>query len=344
VRRIERLIVTGGAGFIGSNFVRWMIDRHPRLHVSVLDKLTYAGNLDNLADLAGHPAYRFVRGDIADPQIVDELARDADAIVNFAAETHVDRSIEEPGAFVRTDVMGTHVLLEAARSAGHKLFLQVSTDEVYGDVPSGASSEEAPLAPRSPYAASKAGADLLVLAYATTYGVPVAITRSSNNFGPYQHPEKVIPLFVTNALVGEPLPLYGDGLQERDWIYVLDNCAAIEAVLMRGAAGEVYNVGGGNQITNLSLTRAILAEVGAPTDLIRMVEDRPGHDRRYSVDSRKIRALGWRPQHDFAETLASTVTWYRDHPQWWEPLKSGAYRDYYQRMYADRLAAGTSLE
>jgi dTDP-glucose 4,6-dehydratase len=344
MRSIERLIVTGGAGFIGSNFVRWMLGRHPNLAMVILDKLTYAGNLDNLADLTTHPNVQFVRGDIADSELVSELAGDADAIVNFAAESHVDRSIEAPDAFVRTDIVGTHVLLEAARSSRHRLFLQISTDEVYGDVPSGSSSEESALAPRSPYAASKAGADLLVLAYATTYDLPVAITRSSNNFGPYQYPEKIIPLFVTNALAGEPLPLYGDGLQQRDWLYVLDNCAAIEAVLLQGVPGEVYNVGGGNQVTNLGLTKAILTEVGAPTSLIRMVDDRPGHDRRYSLSTGKIRALGWRPEHDFGEALAATVEWYREHPEWWEPLKNREWRDYYRRMYADRLKAGTSLE
>ena len=344
VRAIDRIVVTGGAGFIGSNFVRWMLDRHPDMRVTVLDKLTYAGNLANLDDVASNPRFRFVRGDIADPDIVAELTGEADAIVNFAAESHVDRSIDAAGAFVQTDVVGTHVLLESARRAEHQIFLQISTDEVYGDVAIGSSHEDSPLAPRSPYAASKAGADLLVLAYATTYAMPVAITRSSNNFGPYQHPEKAIPLFVTNALAREPLPLYGDGLQVRDWLYVLDNCAAIETVLMEGAIGEVYNVGAGNQITNLELTRTILANIGAPTSLVRMVEDRPGHDRRYSIDCRKIRALGWQPRHEFAEALAATIAWYREHREWWEPLKSGAYRDYYRRMYAERLTAGTPLE
>ena len=344
MRGIERLIVTGGAGFIGSTFVRWMLDRHPDLQVTVLDKLTYAGNLENLADVATDPRYRFVHGDIADAPLVARVADEADAIVNFAAESHVDRSIEAPDAFVQTDIVGTLVLLEAARRSQHTVFLQVSTDEVYGDVSTGSSTEESPLAPRSPYAASKAGADLLVLAYATTYGLPVAITRSSNNYGPYQHPEKIIPLFVTNALAGEPLPLYGDGLQVRDWLYVLDNCAAIETVLLEGATGQVYNVGAGNEITNLELTRAILSEVGAPASLVRLVEDRPGHDRRYSVDSAKIRALGWRPQRDFVDGLAATIAWYRDHPGWWEPLKSGAYREYYRRMYEERLTAGSRLE
>jgi len=344
MRRFSRIVVTGGAGFIGSNFVRWMIDRHHELELTVLDKLTYAGNLANLADLTDNRRFRFVRGDIADASLVGKLAKEADAIVNFAAESHVDRSIEAPGDFIQTDIVGTHVLLEAARRHSHQLYLQISTDEVYGNVSTGLSSEDAGLAPRSPYAASKAGADLLVLAYATTYGLPVAITRSSNNFGPFQYPEKIIPLFVTNALNGEALPVYGDGMQVRDWLYVTDNCAAIEAVLMGAAAGEVYNVGAGNELTNLDLTRAILAKVGQPVDLIRLVDDRPGHDRRYAVDTTKIRGLGWRPNHEFSDALATTIAWYRDNPAWWKPLKTGAYLDYYRRQYADRLASSLPLE
>jgi dTDP-glucose 4,6-dehydratase len=344
MRELDNIIVTGGAGFIGSNFARWMLERDRDLTITVLDKLTYAGNPENIADLQDEARFRFVRGDIADASLVDELAAEADAIVNFAAESHVDRSIEGPDDFIRTDIVGTHVLLDAARRHSHRLYLQISTDEVYGDVPSGSSSEDAPLKPRSPYAASKAGADLLVLAYAVTYGLPVAITRSSNNYGPYQYPEKIIPLFVTNALNAEPLPLYGDGMQVRDWLYVGDNCAAIETVLLQGKPGEVYNIGAGNELTNLELTKAILAEVDRPADLIRLVADRPGHDRRYSVDSRKIRALGWRPEHEFREALGDTVAWYRDNVGWWEPLKTGAYLDYYRRQYADRLAASAPLE
>jgi dTDP-glucose 4,6-dehydratase len=344
VRELSSIVITGGAGFIGSNFTRWMLERYPQIQLIVLDKLTYAGNLANLADVKDNPRFRFVHGDIADASTVEELAAVADAIVNFAAESHVDRSIEAPDDFIQTDTVGTHVLLEAARRHAHQFYVQISTDEVYGNVPAGSSTEEDALAPRSPYAASKAGADLLVLAYATTYGLPVAITRSSNNFGPYQYPEKVIPLFVTNALRGEPLPLYGDGLQVRDWLYVTDNCAAIATVLTHGAAGQIYNVGGGNELSNLALTQAILAEIGRPADLIRLVEDRPGHDRRYSVDSSKIRSLGWHPEHSFPEALAATVAWYRDHVDWWEPLKTGAYLDYYRRQYADRLAASTPLE
>lgn len=344
MRHVTRILVTGGAGFIGSNFVRWMLNRHPDTEITVLDKLTYAGNLANIADVQNHPHFRFVQGDIVDASLVDKLAAEAQAIVNFAAESHVDRSIETAHAFIQTDVVGTYVLLEAARRFSHQLYLQISTDEVYGNVPVGSSTEKAPLMPRSPYAASKAGGDLLVLAYATTYGLPVAITRSSNNFGPYQYPEKLIPLFVTNALNGEPLPLYGDGMQVRDWLYVTDNCAAIDAVLTDGAPGEIYNVGGGNELTNLELTRAILDEVGQSADLIRLVADRPGHDRRYSVDSTKVRALGWQPAQRFAAALAETVVWYRENAEWWEPLKSGDYLDYYRRQYADRLATSTALE
>lgn len=340
----ERLLVTGGAGFIGSNFVRRVVDRHPEVRVTVLDKLTYAGNRANLADLEGDRRCVFVEGDIADIDLVDRLARDVDAIVNFAAESHVDRSIEEADAFIRTDVYGTYVLLEAARRHGHRRYLQISTDEVYGHVPQGSSAETDPLQPRSPYAASKAGGDLLVGAYHTTYGLPVLLTRGSNTFGPYQYPEKLIPLFITNALDGEPLPLYGDGLQVRDWLYVEDHCDAVESVLARGAPGETYNVGAGNELTNLDVTRRILALVDRPLALVRSVPDRAGHDRRYSVDSAKLRSLGWRPRHSFDEALASTVTWYMEHEHWWRPLKSGDYLDYYRRQYEERLASSTAVD
>ena len=338
------LLVTGGAGFIGSAFVRRLLGSDPAARVTVLDKLTYAGNRSNLAEVESHPGFRFVLGDIAEPEVVDELARDAEAIVNFAAESHVDRSIERPGAFLQTDVIGTFVLLEAARRHGHRRFVQVSTDEVYGHVETGHTDEDAALRPRSPYAASKAGGDLIAGAYHVTYGLPVCVTRSSNNFGPYQYPEKVIPLFVTNAIDDEPLPLYGDGLQVRDWLYVDDNCAAIELVLERGEPGTTYNVGGGNELTNLDLTRSILELLGKPESLVRSVPDRPGHDRRYAVDSSRIRQLGWTPAYDFREALADTVAWYRDHPDWWRPLKDGEYLDYYRRQYAERLAAGTALD
>jgi dTDP-glucose 4,6-dehydratase len=340
----RRLLVTGGAGFIGSNFARRVLARHEDAEVTVLDKLTYAGNLANLDDLTADPRFRFVRGDIADEAAVEPLAAEVDAIVNFAAESHVDRSIEAPDAFIRTDVYGTFVLLEAARRHEHQRYLQVSTDEVYGHVPSGSSTEVDALHPRSPYSASKAAGDMLVLAYHATYGVPGTITRASNNFGPFQHPEKVIPLFVTNAIDGEPLPLYGDGLQVRDWLYVDDHCDAIELALSDGAAGEIYNVGGGNELTNLELTRRTLGLLDRPMSLVRSVEDRAGHDRRYSVDCSKLAALGWTPAHSFADALAATVAWYREHEAWWRPLKSGEYLDYYRRQYGDRLAAGAAVE
>jgi dTDP-glucose 4,6-dehydratase len=339
-----RLLVTGGAGFIGSNFVRRVLERHPDARITVLDKLTYAGNRANLADVEADPRFTFVVGDIADAALVDRLASDVDAIVNFAAESHVDRSIEEPDAFIQTDIYGTFVLLEAARRHGHRRYLQISTDEVYGNVPDGSSSEDDPLRPRSPYSASKSGGDLLVGAYHTTYGVPALVTRASNNFGPYQYPEKIIPLFITNAMDDQPLPLYGDGQQIRDWLYVDDHCDAIEMVLARGLPGETYNVGGGNELTNLDLTRMILEALGKPMTLVRRVEDRPGHDRRYSVDSSKLHNLGWQPAHSFADALGNTVAWYVEHEAWWRPLKSGEYLDYYRRQYGSRLEAGSTIE
>ena len=339
----RRLLVTGGAGFIGSNFAHRALDLHPEVEVTVLDKLTYAGNPANLADLAAHPRFHFVRGDINDAPLVDELAAQADVIVNFAAESHVDRSIDAPDSFIQTDVHGTFVLLEAARQHGHSRFLQVSTDEVYGNVPDGSSMEADPVRPRSPYSASKAAADLLAGAYHVTYGMHTNITRASNNFGPYQYPEKVIPLFVTNALDNEPLPLYGDGLQIRDWLYVDDHCDAILTVLARGAPGQIYNVGGGNELTNLELTRRILELVDRPMSLVRRVDDRPGHDRRYSVDCTRLRRLGWEPAYPFSQALADTVAWYRERVDWWRPLKSGEYLDYYRRQYAHRLAASVAL-
>jgi dTDP-glucose 4,6-dehydratase len=339
-----RLLVTGGAGFIGSAFVRRLLARHPAVSVVVLDKLTYAGNLANLAPVASDSRYRFVHGDINDAAVVDNLAAEVDAIVNFAAESHVDRSIEQPDAFIQTDVHGTFTLLEAARRHGHARYLQISTDEVYGNVPTGSSLETDALRPRSPYSASKAAGDLLVQAHHTTYGVPAMITRASNNFGPYQYPEKVIPLFITNAVDGEPLPLYGDGQQIRDWLYVDDHCDAIDLVLARGEAGEIYNIGGGNELANLDLTRMILEFTGRELSLVRRVPDRPGHDRRYSVDCSKLASLGWEPAHDFASALAETVAWYRDREDWWRPLKGGEYLDYYRRQYGDRLAASAAVE
>ena len=336
--------MTGGAGFIGSHFVRRVRSKHPETAIVVLDKLTYAGNPANLTEFDGEPGYSFVRGDINDVEIVDRLAGEVDAIINFAAESHVDRSIDSPDAFIQTDVHGTFVLLEAARRHGHRRYLQVSTDEVYGDVREGISTEDDPVRPRSPYSASKAAADLLVRAYHATYGMHVNITRASNNFGPNQYPEKLVPLFVTNALDDEQLPLYGDGLQVRDWIYVDDHCDAILTVLERGLAGEIYNVSGGSQLTNLELTRNILTLLDKPMSLVRRVEDRPGHDRRYAVDGIKLAALGWRPLWTFDEALRATVEWYRSNPGWWRPLKSGEYLAYYRRQYGDRLAASAGLE
>lgn len=328
-----RLLVTGGAGFIGSNFVRWVLQHHPEDTVVNLDKLTYAGNLANLADVAGSSRYRFVRGDICDARLVREVAQGVDAVVNFAACTHVDRSLTEPEEFLRTDVLGVFTLLEAVRDLRIPRLLHVSTDEVYGSVAQGSSREGDPLRPANPYSAAKAGGDLLALAYWHTHRVPVLITRSSNNFGPYQYPEKVVPLFITNALEDRPLPLYGDGRNVRDWLYVLDNCAALDLVLRRGADGEVYNVGGGNEVENLALTREILRLTGKPESLIQPVRDRPGHDRRYSLDSGKVRALGWAPRWEFGAALAETVRWYREHEDWWRPLKSGEFRTWYRQQY-----------
>jgi dTDP-glucose 4,6-dehydratase len=331
-----KLLVTGGAGFIGSNFIRHVLAAHPDDTVVNFDKLTYAGNPANLADLASDTRYTVVKGDICDADQVRDVARGVDAVVNMAAESHVDRSILDPDAFLRTGVQGVYTLLEAVRELRIPRFLHISTDEVYGSIAEGSAAEDAPLAPTSPYSAAKAAGDLLVLAYVHTHGVPALITRSSNNFGPYQYPEKVIPLFVTNAIDDEALPLYGDGRNVRDWLYVLDNCTAIDLVLRRGATGEVYNIGGGHEVENVVLTREILKFTGKPETLIRRVKDRPGHDRRYSVDARKVRALGWAPRQPFAEALAATVEWYRRHEAWWRPLKSGEFKAYYQQQYAGR--------
>jgi len=333
-----RLLVTGGAGFIGSNFARYVLNRYPQDQITVLDKLTYAGNPRNVADLRVSPRFTFVQGDIADASVVEPLVASVDAVVNFAAETHVDRSILDAGAFIETDVRGTWVLLEAARKAQLGRFLQVSTDEVYGHVPEGFSKETDQLAPRSPYAASKAGGDLMVLAYKTTYDLPVMITRGSNNIGPYQYPEKVVPVFVTNAMDDIPLPIYGDGGALRDYVYVTDHCAGIDTVLRKGAPGEVYNVGAGNEINTLVLARAILSRLGKPETLMSFVPDRPGHDRRYSVDCSKLRGLGWEPDYSFEAALNATVDWYVNNEDWWRPLKSGEYLDYYKRNYGNRAA------
>jgi dTDP-glucose 4,6-dehydratase len=331
-----KLLVTGGAGFIGSHFIRRLIRHHPNDHIINLDKLTYAGNLDNLRDIEGHPNYRFVQGDICNAATVMPLAEETNVTINFAAETHVDRSILEPGNFIRTDVYGTFVLLEAARRFKHQRFIQISTDEVYGSIETGAFTEDSPLHPNSPYAASKAAGDLLVQSYVRTYGVPAVITRSSNNFGPYQYPEKMIPLFITNAIEHTPLPLYGDGLNVRDWIDVEENCAAIDLVLHRGEPGQVYNIGGGNERTNVEIARLIVKELGQSDRLIQCVKDRPAHDRRYALDCRKIAALGFKPTRAFREALLTTIQWYKDNPTWWQKIKSGEYRKYYEQMYEKR--------
>jgi len=338
-----RILVTGGAGFIGSNLVRHLLRQHPEDQVVNLDLLTYAGNLENLADIESDPRYRFVRGDIADRASLEGLfaASGFDAVVNCAAQTHVDRSIGDPGAFAHTNVVGTGALLEAAASFGVRRFLQVSTDEVYGSLGAdGVFREDSPLQPSSPYAASKAGGDLLALSYFTTYRLPVVVTRCSNNYGPYQFPEKVIPLFVTNALDDQPLPLYGDGLNVRDWIHVQDHCDAIDLALRHGRAGEVYNVGAACERTNRAVTEAILAELGKPASLIRLVADRPGHDRRYAIDAAKIGGeLGWAPRTEFSAGLRETIAWYRTNRAWWQHIKTGEYRGYYESMYGERLRA-----
>jgi len=335
-----KLLVTGGAGFIGANFVQHVLATHPNDEVVTLDLLTYAGNLANLETVLADPRHRFVRGDIADRAAVDAaIGEGVDVIVNFAAESHVDRSIADAGAFLATNVIGTQVLLDAARAHAIERFLQVSTDEVYGSLgPTGAFSEETPLAPNSPYAASKAAADLLVRAAHHTHGFPALVTRCSNNYGPYQFPEKLIPLFVTNALADQPLPLYGDGRQVRDWIHVDDHCRGVDLVLREGKVGEVYNLGGGNERENIHIAASILEALGKPASLVRHVTDRLGHDRRYAIDARKIeRELGWKPLRDFASGLRDTIEWYRSHRSWWEAVKSGAYLDYYERMYGHRL-------
>ena len=315
-----KLFVTGAAGFIGSNYVRHVLSTSDD-EVTVFDALTYAGNLSSLADVADDPRYRFVRGDICDRDAVAAAMRGHDTVVHFAAESHVDRSIVDPDTFVRTNCLGTNVMCDVARHLDVGRFLHISTDEVYGSVEEGSSLESDRLEPRSPYSASKAGSDLIALSYQETYGLPVLVTRSSNNFGPYQFPEKVIPLFVTNLLDGRKVPLYGDGLNIRDWIYVEDNCSGVDVVLRKGEIGEIYNIGGGNETTNRDLTEKVLTLCGAGEDMIEYVADRLGHDRRYSVDCSKARALGWAPARSLDEALAATVEWYRANRAWWEPLK-----------------------
>ena len=336
------ILVTGGCGFIGSNFIRYILKSYPDYSLINVDKLTYAGNLENLSDLSRSPHYHFIRGDITDASRIGELiSKGVETIVNFAAESHVDRSIEDPGAFMKTNVFGTFVLLEAMRKVFHKQrirFLHISTDEVYGSLgETGAFTEETPLAPNSPYSASKTAADMLVRAYHHTYGLPVTITRCSNNYGPYQFPEKLIPLMISNALEDKELPIYGDGGNVRDWIYVEDHCRALDVVLHRGKEGEVYNVGGRSEKPNLTVAKTILDRLGKPHSLIRFVTDRPGHDRRYAIDFSKIeRELGWKPSVSFEEGIRHTVEWYQTHREWWKKIKTGEYLDYYNRMYRDR--------
>ena len=332
-RNLKRLLVAGAAGFIGSNFVRHVRRTRPKVEVTVLDKLTYAGNLANLVEFEGQAGYRFVHGDICDQDIVNSLAAQADAIVNFAAETHVDRSLMDPFAFIETDVRGTAVLCEAARKFGHEVFLLVSTDEVYGDVPEGRSTETDAFRPRSPYSASKAGGEHIARAYAESFGLPLLVTRGSNNYGPHQYPEKLIPVLITNGIDDLALPLYNDGSAVRDYVYVEDHCRAIDQVLHEAPTGGVYNVGTGVETAGVQVAEAVLEIMGKPTSLIEFVADRPGHDYRYALDISRITALGWEPQVTLGEGLERTVRWYQDHPEWWRPLKSGEYWEYYKRNY-----------
>lgn len=338
-----KILVTGGAGFIGSNFVFYMLDNHPEDEIVVLDALTYAGNLETLKDAMSNPNFKFVKGDIADRDFVDKLFEEEqfDAVVNFAAESHVDRSIEDPGLFLRSNVIGTQVLMDASRKHGVKRYHQVSTDEVYGDLPLERTdlffTEETPLHTSSPYSASKAAADLLVLAYNRTYGFPATISRCSNNYGPYHFPEKLIPLIISRALADETLPVYGKGENVRDWLYVEDHCSAIDKILRGGRVGEVYNVGGHNERTNLEVVKTILKHLNKPETLITFVTDRAGHDLRYAIDPTKMmEELGWEPETNFDDGIKYTIEWYLDNEEWWSNILNGDYKDYYQKMYGDR--------
>jgi dTDP-glucose 4,6-dehydratase len=329
-----RFLITGGAGFIGSNFVRHILNKYPDYWITNLDKLTYAGNLDNIKDLQNNPRHSFARGDICNKKLVNKLASESDVIINFAAETHVDRSIQDPESFIKTDIIGTHTLLEAAKKHKIKRYIQISTDEVYGSIDKGSFNEKSTLKPSSQYSASKAGGDLLANSYFVTHKVPVIITRTSNNFGPYQYPEKLIPLFITNALENKPLPLYGSGKNIRDWIYVEDNCRAIDAVLHNGKDGEIYNIGAGNEITNIEITRFILKYLKKSTNLIKKVPDRPGHDKRYSINCSKLKTnLKWKPETDFQTAMKNTIDWYVKNRQWWKKLKNKEYKKYYKNQY-----------
>ncbi len=336
-----KILVTGGAGFIGSNFVRMYLEKHPEDHVTNLDSLTYAGNIKNLDPVIDNPSHTFLKGDIRDVSQVDAAmeVEGIDAVVHFAAESHVDRSIDNASLFLETNVIGTGVLLEAARRKKIKKFLHVSTDEVYGSIEKGLFTEENPIKPNSPYSASKASSDLLALSYFSTYGFPVIVTRCSNNFGPYQFPEKLIPLFITNAMTDQPLPIYGDGMNVRDWIHVEDHCEALDVVLQKGRAGEVYNIGGSNERNNLEITDLILEKLKKPQSLKKFIEDRPGHDRRYAIDSSKMqKELGWSPRHDFEKAIDETIKWYIDNEEWWGDVKTGKYMEFYEKLYAKRLA------
>jgi len=340
-RQIEgkTILVTGGAGFIGSNFIHFLLKRYPGVRIVNLDKLTYAGNLDNLRDVEADPRYEFIKGDIRDKDLVREAMARVQGVVHFAAETHVDRSILDAGEFVLTDVYGSFILLEALRNAPHvEFFLHLSTDEVYGSRDEGFFSEEDPLNPSSPYSASKAGADRLAYAYTVTYGLPVIILRPSNNFGPYQYPEKFIPLFVTNALEGKALPLYGKGTNVRDWLYVEDHCRAVDLIIRLGKIGEAYNVGANNEVQNIEIAERIVSFLGKPRDLIKFVPDRLGHDRRYALNNAKIHALGWQPETKFEEALEATVRWYVDNEAWWRRIKerSREFKAFYETYYKDR--------
>lgn len=333
-----KLLVTGGAGFIGSNFVRYVLANTDD-EVVVLDKLTYAGRMENLAEHEDNPRFSFVHGAIEDREVVDGALAGCDAIVNFAAESHVDRSIEEPDAFIQTDVFGTHVLLEAARAVDLPRYLQISTDEVYGSIDEGTFTEESPIEPSSPYSASKAGGDMLVQAYQRTYGTPTLITRASNNYGPFHYPEKLIPLCILNAFAGDKLPVYGDGMQVRNWLFVEDHCSGVYTALTKGEIGEVYNIGGPDECPNIEVVKRIVELTGRDESLIEYVTDRPGHDVRYSLSSEKIRGLGWEAQTNFEEGLERTVQWYRDNEAWWSPIRSGDYLEYYKRQYGQSLRA-----
>lgn len=336
---MKTLLITGGAGFIGSNFIKYMLGKYSNYKIINLDLLTYAGNLENLSDIETNPRYKFIKGDITDSHLIDEIVgRGVEYIINFAAESHVDRSIEDPGVFVKTNIMGTQVLLDAAKKYQIEKYMQVSTDEVYGTLgASGYFTEETPLAPNSPYSASKASADMLVRAYHETFKLPVNITRCSNNYGPYQFPEKLIPLMIANALEDKELPVYGDGLQIRDWLHVQDHCSAIDTVLHKGKIGEVYNIGGNNEKANIEIVKLILKQLSKPETLIKYVKDRPGHDRRYAIDNTKITTeLGWCPSYTFEQGIEETIGWYLDNKVWWEKIRSGEYREYYVRVYKNR--------